>query len=81
MLSAAPCGSPRHSNNDRVHTRVGDRLVIARVAPLAVVAAAELLGFVAIPACVAANDLGTEPAQVTAMDARDEAATQKSDME
>jgi hypothetical protein len=73
--------SRRHGHNDRVHSGVGDRLLVAGIAPPTVEAASELLGFVAIPAGIAASDLRTKPAQVAAMDASDEAATQKSDME
>ena len=51
----------RHRDDHGVHTWIGDRLFVARIAALAAEAAAELLGFVRIPARVAANDLGTEP--------------------
>jgi hypothetical protein len=71
----------RHRNDHGVHTWIVYRLFVARIAAPAAEATAELLGFIRIPARVAANDLGAEPPEVATMDACDEAATQKSDME
>jgi hypothetical protein len=70
----------RDGNDHRLNARVVDRLAITGVAPPTAMATAELLGFVTIAARIAADELGSESAEVATVHAGDEAAAQKSNV-
>ena len=71
----------RNRNHDGVDVRIVDRGVVIGITARAAELAAECGGLRLVAAGIAEDDLGAQAPEVAAMDARDEAAAEKSDAE